>query len=116
MFLLYTFEEGYDILKIFGSNSKLVSRYACFMLIIKTSHRFSNIRSSPPEVFLGKAVLKTYSKFTGAHPRRSMISITLLCNFIKITLRLGCSPVNSLRIVRTPFYKNTYGWLLLKYE
>ena len=37
----------------------------------------------------------------------------LLCNFIKIKLRHGCSPVNLLHIFRTPFPKNTSGWLLL---
>ena len=35
-------------------------------------------------------------------------------NFIEITLRHGCSPVNLLHIFRTPFSKNTSGWLLLK--
>ena len=34
-------------------------------------------------------------------------------DFIEITLRLGGSPVNLLHICRTPFYKNTYGGLLL---
>ena len=34
--------------------------------------------------------------------------------FIKITLRHGCSPVNLLHIFRTPFPKNTSGQLLLK--
>ena len=70
-------------------------------------------RSSPSEVFLGKGVLKIYSKFTGEHPCRSVISIKLLCNFIEITLRHGCSPVNLLHIPRPPFLKNTTGWLLL---
>ena len=37
----------------------------------------------------------------------------MLCNFIEITLRHGCSPVNLLHIFRTPFFKNTSGWLLL---
>ena len=32
-------------------------------------------RSSHPEVFLGKSVLKICSKFTGEHPCRSAISI-----------------------------------------
>ena len=36
------------------------------------------------------------------------------CNFIEITLRHGCSPVNLLHIFRAPFPKNTSGWLLLK--
>ena len=33
--------------------------------------------------------------------------------FIEITLRHGCPPVNLLHISRTPFLKNTSGWLLL---
>ena len=35
-------------------------------------------------------------------------------NFIEISLRHGCSPVNLLHIFRTPFPKNTSGRLLLK--
>ena len=73
----------------------------------------SMFRSSHPEVLLGKAVLKICSKFTGEHPCRSAISIKLLCNFIEITLRHGCSPVTLLHIFRTAFHKNTSGRLLL---
>ena len=51
-------------------------------------------RSSHLEVFLGKGVV-------------------LLCNFIEIALRHGCSPVSWLHIFRTPFPMNTSGWLLL---
>ena len=32
---------------------------------------------------------------------------------IEIALRHGCSPINLLHIFRTPFLKNTSGWLLL---
>ena len=55
-------------------------------------HCNSTVRSSPSEVFLGKGVLKICSKFTGEHPCRSAISI---------------------KLKRTPFPKNTSGWLLL---
>ena len=48
------------------------------------------------------------------HPCWSAISIKLQSNFIEITLRHGCSTVNLLHIFRTPFLKNTFGWLLLK--
>ena len=72
-----------------------------------------NARSSRPEVLLGKDVLKICSKFTGEYPCRSVISIKLLCNFTEITLRHGCSPLNLLDTFRTPFFKNTSGWLLL---
>ena len=50
---------------------------------------------------------------TGKHSCRSVISIKLLCNFIKITLWHGCSPVNLLHIFRIPLLKNTSGGLLL---
>ena len=67
---------------------------------------------SLPDVFLGKGVLKIYSKFTEEHPCQSVILIKLLCNVFEIALRHGCSPVNLLHIFRTPFYKNTCGGLL----
>ena len=51
-------------------------------------------RSNPPEVLLGKGVLKICSKFTAEHPSWSAISIKLQSNFIEITLRHWCSPVN----------------------
>ena len=44
---------------------------------------------------------------------RSVILIKMICNFIEITLRHGCSPLNLLHIFRTPFYKNIYRGLLL---
>ena len=71
-------------------------------------------RSSRPEVFLGKGVLKICSKFTGEHPCQSAISIKLQSNFFEIALRHGCSPANLLHIFRTPFPKNTSGRLLLE--
>ena len=37
----------------------------------------------------------------------------LQSNFIEIALRHGCSPVNLQHIFRTPFPKNSSGWLLL---
>ena len=36
------------------------------------------------------------------------------CDFNKVALH-GCSPVNLLHILRTPFYKNTYVRLLQKF-
>ena len=74
----------------------------------------SSLRSSHPEVLLGKYVLEICSKFTGGHPCRSAISIKLQGNFIEIALRYGCSPVNLLHIFRTLFLKSTSGWLFLQ--
>ena len=72
-----------------------------------------NVRSSHPDVFLRKRVLKIWSKFTGEHPCQSVISIKFQSNFIEITLWHGCSLVNLLHTFRTPFLKNTAEWLLL---
>ena len=47
---------------------------------------------------------------------RRVISIKLQSNFIEIALRQECSPVNLLHIFRTPFLKNTSGWLLLSMQ
>ena len=41
------------------------------------------------------------------------VAIKLQSNFIEIALWHGCSPVNLLHIFRTPFPRNTSGWLLL---
>ena len=115
----------------FKMQSKMLSQLlnsarSCDVFIPKFKHVFfpvgdyfilitmKKIRSSPPGVFLGKGVLKKYRKFRGEHPCLSVISIKLQNNFIKITLRHGCSPVNLLHIFRTPFPKNTPGWLFLK--
>ena len=73
-------------------------------------------RSSRPEVLLRKGVLKICSKFIGEHPRWSAISIKLQSNFMEIALRHGSSPVNWPHIFRTPFPRNTSGWLLLWME
>ena len=70
-------------------------------------------RSSHPEVFLEKCILKICSKFTGEHPCRSVSSVKLLCSFIEIILRHWCSPVNLLDIFRTSFSTKTLGRLLL---
>ena len=64
-------------------------------------------------MFLRKVVLKIWSKFTGEHSCWNVISIKLQNNFIEITLRHECSPVNLLHVFRTPCVKNTSGRLLL---
>ena len=43
----------------------------------------------------------------------SAFKTKLLFNFIEITLRHGCSPVNLLHIFKRPFLRNTSGRLLL---
>ena len=67
----------------------------------------------PPEIMLGEGILKICTKFTGEQPCRSVISIKLQSNFIGITLRHECCPVNLLHIFRTPLIKNISVGLLL---
>ena len=72
------------------------------------------LRSSPPEVFLRKGVLKICSKFTGEDPCQSVISKKAQSNFIEITLWHGCSPVNSPHIFRASFSRKAFGGLPLR--
>ena len=60
--------------------------------------RRGKVKSSLPEVFLGKGVLKIYSKFTGEYPCRNHTSKSL----------------NLLHIFKILFYENTYGGLIQK--
>ena len=69
-----------------------------------------------PKIRLRKCFLNIYSKFTREHPCQSVISVTLLCSFIKVTYRHRCSPINLLYIFRAPVLKNISGWLLLKFS
>ena len=54
--------------------------------------KFRNTRSSHPEVFLQKAVLKLSHGFTGEHPRRNVNSIKMqhLCGIELILNRWNC--------------------------
>ena len=75
---------------------------------------YSLIRQKqPPRGVLTNRCSENMHKFTREHPCRSVISIKLQSNIIEITLPHGCSPVNLLHIFRTPFPRNTSGWLLL---
>ena len=70
------------------------------------------VSNSPPDVFLGKGVLKTCSKYTAEHSCRSVISIKLIFNVIEVTLCHGRSPVNLMHIFRTSFPKSSAGGLV----
>ena len=67
-------------------------------------------------MFLGKVVPKICRKSTGVHSCLSVISIKLKKNFVEITHRYDCSPVNLLHIFRTLFRKNISGRLFLIFE
>ena len=50
-----------------------------FLFTLSAGLHLRTNRSSPPEAFLGKGVLKIWSKFIWEHPCRNVISIKLLC-------------------------------------
>ena len=68
---------------------------------------FTTLRSSRPEVFCKKGVLRTFAKFTGKHLCQSCGPQA--CNFIKKKLWHRCFPVNFAKFLRTPFLTE-YLW------
>ena len=64
-------------------------------------------------MFLKKVFLKLCSKFTGEHPCRSGTSMKLQSNLLKLHFGMRVFAVNLLYIFRTPFPKNSSGWLLV---
>ena len=69
-------------------------------------------RSSHPEVFCRKGVLRNFAKFTEKYLRQSLRPATLL----KKRVWYSCFPVNFEKFLRTLFSQNTSGRLLLLLE
>ena len=67
--------DSYKVISARNSHSEMWK--SCSQKLCKI--HMKNTRNIPPEVFLGKGVLKMYSKFTGEYLCRSVISIKLLC-------------------------------------
>ena len=61
------------------------------------------LHSFPVTVFDSRFVFAFLQMFPGEHPSQSVILIKLQRNFIEITLRHGCSPVNFL------LFQNTFS-------
>ena len=85
----------------------LLKKIQSSFLIIGTT-LFANIRSSRPEVFLGKGVLKICRKFTGEHPCRSVISIKLLYSFIALQLYWNHSLAWVFSCKYATYFQNTF--------
>ena len=66
-------------------------------------------RSSRPEVFSRKSVLRNFAKFTGKYPCLCLRAATLL----KKRLWHRCFPVNFAILLRTPSFTEHLRWLLL---
>ena len=92
--------------QIYESINQSINQSIKLLLYLQKRWKY---RSSHPEVFLEKDVLKICSKFTWEHLCWSAISVKLVCNFIEITFQHGCSPVNLLHIFRAPFLGTPLG-------
>ena len=83
--------------------------------ILKTSNKsvwsyfLWYIRSSRPEVFCKKGVLRNFAKSTGKHLYQNFWPATLL----KARLWHRCFPVNFTKFLRAPFLTEHLRWLLL---
>ena len=84
--------------------------FSCFFHI--------RIRSSRPEVFYKKGVLKNFSKLTRKHLRRSLflnkIAGLRLLILLKKRLWHKCFPVNFVKYLRIPIFIEHLWWLLLQ--
>ena len=76
-------------------------------------------RSSRPEVFCRKGVLRDFTKFTGKHLCESLYLIKVAgrgpATLLKKRLWQRCFPVNFVKFLRTPFFKEHLWWLLLNF-
>ena len=74
-------------------------------------------RSSRPDVFSKKVVLRNFTKFTGKHLCQSLffnkIAGVRPATLLKNRLWHRCFPMNFVKFLRTPFLKEHLWWLLL---
>ena len=93
--------------------SEIVRYYQDITVIFSTQLLQCIIRSSSPEVFFRKGVLKVCSKFAKEHPYRSVISIKFLKQLYWNRFSAWVFSCKFAAYFRTPFPKNTSGCLIL---
>ena len=74
-------------------------------------NRGSYVRSSRPDLFCEKGVLRNFAKFTGKHLCQSLFfnKVAGAANLLKKRLWHRCFPMNFAKFLRTPFLQNTSG-------
>ena len=74
-------------------------------------------KSSPPEVFCKKGVLRNFAKFIGKHLCQSLffknVAGLRLATLLKKRLQHRCFPVNFVKFLKTPFSIEQLWWVLL---
>ena len=93
------------------------SSYESPVLLNKESQVEPLRRSSRPEVFSKKGVLRNFAKFTGKHLCQSLffnkVADLRSAALLKKRLWHRCFPVNFEKFLRTPFIIEHLRWLLL---
>ena len=80
---------------------------------LSKNHIFQYLnRSSRPEVFWKKGVVRNFAKFTGKHLCQSLF-LNKVAGLLKKRLWHRYFPVNFVKFARTPFLTKHLGWLLL---
>ena len=81
------------------------------------NEKVAHHRSSRPEVFRRKGVLRNFAKFTGKHLCQSLFFNKVAglrpATLLKKRLWHRCFPVNFDKFLRTPFFIEHLWWLLL---
>ena len=73
----------------------------------------SLVKSSRPEVFCKKCVLRNFTKFTGKHLCQSLFFNKETFSLLKKRLWHRCFPVDFAKFLKTPFLTEHLRWLLL---
>ena len=73
-------------------------------------------RSSHPEGFCKKGVLKNFEKFTGKHLCQSLFFNEVTSLRPVTLLKKRCFPVNLVKFLRTPIFVEHLWWLLLLFR
>ena len=85
--------------------------------ITKQTNRSLLHRSSRPEVFCKKGVLRNFAKFAGKHLCQSLFFNKVAglkpATLLKKRFWRRCFPVNFAKFLRTPFFTEQLRWLLL---
>ena len=76
-------------------------------MLILTRNELNEPKSGRSQMFFEKDVLKSLLNFT------EKLQLLKDCNFIKKKLQHKRFPVNITKFLRTPFFTEQLGWLLL---
>ena len=106
--------------KTIQSYNRVDARFQIAKNLINNLNSISNGKSSRPEVFCQKSILRNFVKFTGKHLCQSLffnkVAALRPATLLKKRLRHRCFPLNFVKFLRTPFFIEQLWWLLLEWS